>query len=198
MTARPKKAAAAVNKPDFAALLAGAKLPERTVSICLRGDLVAEHEELERQLEKAEQSPASSLAGNGADDLAERIEALQDEMQAASYTFRLRALPKPQWRQLIEAHPIRRDEQNEILDADRYMLVNTETFPDALIRACLVDPELDDQQWSTLNGSLTDKKYDDLFEAAWGLNRREVDIPFSHAASRMRRGSGEESKPPTD
>lgn len=198
MVTRPKKAAPAVTKPDFAALLAGAKLPERTVQICLRGDLAAEHEALERQLELAEKQAINSLAGNGAADLAEQIEALQDQMQASTYPFRFRALPRPQFRQLVNAHPPRRNEQNEIVEEDQFILVNSETFFDAMIRACLVDPELDEQGWADLAESLTDHQYSELSNAAWGINRREVDVPFSLAASRMRRGSGDESKPPTD
>jgi hypothetical protein len=80
---------------DIKSMLNGARLPERTVPICLRGDLVAEHEELERQLEEANRRASDSLAGNGAGELADRIEALQEEMRAATVTFRVRALPKP-------------------------------------------------------------------------------------------------------
>jgi hypothetical protein len=69
-------------------------LPERTVEICLRGDLVAEHQQAERELERAEKQAGNSLAGNGAAEIAERIQALEAEMQENVYEFRLRGLPK--------------------------------------------------------------------------------------------------------
>jgi hypothetical protein len=41
---------------NFKTMLAEAKLPERTVEICLRGDLVAEHQQAERELERAKKA----------------------------------------------------------------------------------------------------------------------------------------------
>lgn len=177
---------------DFSALLKSAKLPERTVEICLRGDLVAEHEEAERQLEQAQRAQGDSLAGNGAGAIAERIEALEAEMREASYTFRLRALSRPAWRDLLKEHPPRRGEDGEMLQPDGALGIDSETFFAAMIRACLVDPALTVGQWSELEQALTDRQFDTLSDAAWALNRREVDIPFSRAASRMRQASAAE------
>lgn len=176
---------------NFKAMLDEAKLPEATVMICLRGDLAADHERAERELEQAEQAGADSLAGSGAGELADRILALEDEMREHTYEFRLRALPRAQWRALCAAHPPRKAEDGSVVDTDR-IGVNAETFYDAIIRACLVDPELDDADWNQLVEALTDRQYDEISDAAWALNRREVDIPFSHAASRMKRASAGE------
>jgi hypothetical protein len=176
---------------NFKTMLAEAKLPEATVMICLRGDLAADHEALERQLEQAEKTGAESLAGSGAGELADRILALEDEMREHTYEFRLRALPRPKWRALVAEHPPRKDADGGVVDTDR-IGVNAETFYDAIIRACLVDPELTDEEFEQLAEALTDRQYDELSDAAWGLNRREVDIPFSHAASRMKRDSAAE------
>lgn len=192
MVTRPKKAAAAVSKPDFAKLLADAKLPERTVMICLRGDLTADHEAAERELELAEKQGADSLAGSGVGAILSVIEMLETEMREHTYEFRLRALPKPAWRKLCGEHPPRRGDDNEIVEPDRYVGINAETFYEAMIRACLVDPELDDESWFRLSEALTDRQFEDLSDAAWAVNRREVDIPFSHAASRMKRDSAAE------
>ncbi len=176
---------------NFTAMLAKAQLPETTVPICLAGHLAAEHEAAERELEEASRKPGDSLAGTGAAAIVERIEALEVEMRENTYDFRLRAMPRAAWTTLVNAHPPRRGDDNEIVDTDR-MGVNAETFYAAIIRACLVDPELTDDEWSQLEQKLTDRQYSDLADAAWALNRREVDIPFSLAASRMRRDSGAE------
>jgi len=177
--------------PNFKTMLAEAALPETVVPVCLRGDLAADHELAERELELAQKQTVDSLAGNGAAEIAERIEGLEAQMREHTYDFRLRALPRRAWRELVAAHPPRRGDDNEIVDTDRAG-VNAATFYDAMIRACLVDPELADDEWAALNEALTDRQYGDLSDAAWYLNRREVDIPFSRAASRMRQASAAE------
>jgi hypothetical protein len=176
--------------PDFKTLLAAAKLPERTVDVCLRGDLTAEFEQAERRLEVEERNADVSLDGGGrVGELAERIEALRAQMREHTHTFRLRALPRPQFRALVGEHPPREDD-GEIIAADRILGVNAETFFDALIRACVVDPALDADDWRVLlDEKLTDNQFDALAGAAWGVNRSDVDVPFSRAASRISRGS---------
>lgn len=180
---------------EFKALLAAARLPERTVPICLRGDLTAEFEELERQLEDAQRNPHASLEDvAGTAGIAERMEELREDMIAHTYQFRLRAMTRPRWRTFIAEHPPRKDEESgEVDERDRYVGVNTDTFYPALVRASVVDPQLDDAEWSLLlDQALTDRQFDTLSSAAWGLNRRDVDVPFSLAASRMTRSSGTE------
>lgn len=177
---------------DFKTLLAAAKLPERTVPICLRGDLVAEFDDLERQLDDALHRPATSLEGDGSGAIAERMEQLRQEMRQHSYLFRLRAMTRPRWHAFVAAHPPRRD-GDEVDARDRIRGVNVETFFPALVRESVVDPTLDDAEWSLLlDESLTDRQFDELANAAWALNRGEVDIPFSPVASRMTRSSGTE------
>jgi hypothetical protein len=175
--------------PDFQTLLKGAKLPERTVDVCLRGDLRTEFEALERELEQAQQRGADSLAGHGTGELVDRIEAVQAEMREHTYRFVMRAMPKPVWRALIADHPPRRDADGALADEDRIMEVNVDTFWDDLIRRSIIDPELDDGAWAQLQDALTDYQFSELGAAAWGLNRSEVDVPFSHVVSKMRRDS---------
>lgn len=180
---------------DLKSMLAGAHLPERTVPVCLRGDLAAEFEELERKLEQATDTPSDSLAGNGTGDILDRMEALRERMREATVTFRLRALSKPRWRALLAAHPPRRGDDGEPLAEDVTIGVNRETFFDAIIRACLVDPEVDDEAWDMMageNGRLTDRQLSTLTDAAWEVNRGEVSVPFSRVESRARQSTGRE------
>lgn len=180
--------------------LAKARLPERTVLICLNGDLVARHEEAEQELEQAQRNPGNSLAGNGATAIVERIEALEAQMREATETFVLRALPqrrnprddRPSWGELLERHPPRRGADGEIVEADKSLMLNAETFYDDLISVSVVSPEMDEADWASLFTVLTNRQYGDLSMAAWLLNRGEVDIPFSLAASRMRRATADE------
>lgn len=180
--------------------LAKAKLPERTVRICLNGDLVAAHEQAERDLEQAQRDAGNSLAGNGAAAIAEHIEALEAQMRESTETFTLRALPqkknprddRPTWRELIDRHPPRRGDDGEIVEADKGLLLDTSTFYDDLIRVSVVSPDMDDEDWENLFSVLTNSQYGDLSMAAWMLNRGDVDVPFSLAASRMRRATAAE------
>lgn len=177
---------------NFKEMLGTARLPERTVEICLRGDLVAEHQQAERELERAEKAAGNSLAGNGTDELAERIQALEAEMQESVYTFRLRALPGPEFRAFKAEHPIR-IEDGEANKQDAVFGFNVETGFTPLTRMCLVDPEPDDETWTLLLAKLTENQFEELAACAWFLNRGDVDVPKSSAASRLMSGSGAES-----
>lgn len=175
---------------DALELIRSAKLPERIVHLCLRGDLAAEHERLSAELSAAQRSNTTSLAGNShAARLAEDIRALEELMAESTVAFRLRALPRRQWAQLVAAHPPRRDEGGRVVDTDASG-VNIDEFMADALRRCVVDPVLADEDWTSLvDECLTDAQYTQLSDAAWALNRREVDVPFSLAASRILRAS---------
>jgi len=177
----------AKTKKSVKALIREARLPERTVSVCLNAALVAEIEQAERDLADAQQRASDTLAGDPrVREIAERIEALRQRMRDHTVDFRLRAMPRPQWRALIDDHPPRKADDGSVDERDKYIGVNVDDFFPALIRASVVEPELDDEDWSLLlDEKLTDRQFDALSDAAWGLNRREVDVPFSPAASRI-------------
>lgn len=165
--------------------LAAAKLPEKPVSICLRGDLQVQFEELERKLAEAEKRTDDSLAGKGTRAIAQQIEDLREQMLEHTIEFRLRAMPRPQWRAFVDEHPPRKGDDGGIDERDKWLGVNTDTFPDAMVRLSVVDPVLDDDDWATLDAALTDRQFDLLCDAGWALNRRDVDVPFSRAALRI-------------
>lgn len=179
--------------------LAAARPAERTVPLCLRGDLVAEFEDLDRQLEQARRSAGDSLAaGSDVVVISQQLEALRAQMQAATKTFRLRALPRRQWRELVAAHPPRRDDNGKPLESDT-IGVNADSYFDAVIRASVVEPKLTGEQWTRLlDEVLSDRQFDQLADAAWGLNRRDVEVPFSRAASRILQTSDAESRRQND
>lgn len=184
---------------NFKAKLAKAKLPERTVEICLRGDLVAAHEDAERDLGQAEKNPVDSLAGNGTTQIIERIEALEAEMREATQVFALRALPhrrsaaddRPTHSELKKAHPPRRSD-GKVIDDDEDYGYNVDAFNEALIRLCVVDPVLDDADWDGLFAVLSEGQYSVLAMACLLLNRGDIDVPFSRAASRAKRATAGE------
>jgi len=169
-------------KPDTKAILAAARLPERSVDLCLRGDLVARWQELAREFVDAEREDKvhADLDGGKARPLAEQIAALQDEMREHSLVLKLHALPRRKWTALMAAHPPREDDKT-----DELLGLNRETFYDALVRACVAEPALDEDDWAHLDEVLSDGQWQALNNAAWAVNARDVDIPFSRGASQI-------------
>jgi hypothetical protein len=98
---------------NFKTMLAEAKLPERTVMICLRGDLAADHEAAEAR---------AGAGAEGSRSTASPASGVRRDRRAASRPSRRRCAstpttftaarpdPKPQWRALLAAHPPRRDD----------------------------------------------------------------------------------------
>jgi hypothetical protein len=175
---------------DIEEILAGAKLPERTVPLCLRGDLQAEFEDLERKLAAAEAADDGTLAGNpAAREIAELMETLRAQMREHERVFRLRAIDAKAYSNLIAEHPPTDEQRQQGQDT------NWQTFPAALIAACAIDPEMTVEQAEQLSGTVAYSQWDALFAAAYALNRRAVDIPFSVTASAILAVSEPSSKP---
>ncbi len=178
----PKK-----KKPaDVKALLASARLAERSVELCLRGDLVAKMQDLHRQLIDAEklEEAAGSLDGGQARVLAEQLDAVREEMRAHTVEMTFRALPRRKWTALVAEHPPREDN-----DVDRVGGLNHDSFFDAAVRACLAEPTFDEADWAALDDVLSDAQWNTLANAAWAVNARDVDVPFSQRASRILQSS---------
>lgn len=180
-------------RTDHKTILAGAKPRERSVELCLRGDLFAQMQELQRRLVVAQEheKAVGSLDGGEAHQLAEQIETLREQMHAHTIDVKLRALPRRKWRALIAEHAPREDNE-----ADRLVGFNEDTFFDAAIRACAIEPNLDDADWDSLDGLLSDAQWNSLANAAWAVNARDVDVPFSRRASQILASSAPESEPP--
>jgi hypothetical protein len=188
----------AVPDLDIDAIIDAAQLAERTLALCLRGDLQARFEELEREFEAANEargdsvaSGATSLASGGrARELAEEMEALRVQMRASTITVVLRAMPRKKWQALCEQHPPRQDDDGKLLVEDRASGVNNDTFWEPAIRGCWVSPVLTPARMKRLlDEALSNRQYDLLATAVYAVNNSDVDIPFSPAASRLIRSS---------
>ncbi|MGC5019010.1 hypothetical protein [Micromonospora sp. DT47] len=167
---------------DVKDLIRGARLPEATVPLCLRADLVADYERTQRDLSAAQAAAGDSLAGSGgaAKALEDRLAALREEMVGSTLTVTLRALPSPRYQALMDEHPPRVVD-DKMDRRDGVFGFNVDTFFTALARACTVAPELDAEDWAALlgdDGKLTDAQVEKLSTAAWKLNKKDVDLPF--------------------
>jgi hypothetical protein len=153
-----------------------AKLPEKAVPLCLRGDLQARYEELERELKVAEAASrrGGTLAGSAADvqPIKAKMDALREEMQQSTKVFILRALTKRRWSDLAAANPPRDEDKAAGLD------YHGERFTIAAVQACLIDPALTVPEVEQLcDEVLTQGQWDTLFAETMWLNRRTVEVP---------------------
>lgn len=164
------------------ALIKAAKLAERSVLLCLQPDLTAALQNLQRELAEAErrEQSAGSLGGGELHDIAQRIEDTRLRMREHSLEVTVRALPRRQWTALLAEHPPREDNER-----DRTLGLNEETFFDALVRRSTIAPDLDEDDWSQLDEVLSEAQWQLLVNAAWAVNARDVDVPFSLRASQI-------------
>jgi hypothetical protein len=169
----------ATKKPTIAEVLGKFRPRELVVSLCLAGDLVAEHAQLDAEL-----SALKSWAPTGLGDtdprkqIADRIAQLEDQMKAAEVEFRFRAVSRLAWSDLLAAHPPRKDRKEQVFNADG--------FEPALLAACCVDPVMTVDQAAELLGMVSDGQAATLFTGGWTVNEEQTPVPFSLAASAVR------------
>ncbi|MFC4146615.1 hypothetical protein ACFO0M_10140 [Micromonospora mangrovi] len=182
---------------DVDALLTGARLPEDTMKVCTRLDLVAQWTQLGRELAEAKARSAADprVAGDGTTALAQRMEELRDQVEAATVEFQLRGLTPKRWNELVEEHPARTDDEDDLR-----MGVNRATFLPALVRRSTVSPALAEATWEQLldldSGRLAVQQWRTWWRKCWNLNVREVDLPFSVAGLLTSPTSGSDSGSP--
>lgn len=176
----------------IADIIGQVKRPEKTVSICLAGDLQAEFEDLERDLQIArDQPPDGTLAGGSnplATQIAQQIMELRERMREHSSVFRFRGLPRKQYSDLVASCPPSEDAKEQGAEVD------WETFSVALVAECAVEPEMAVEEAGQIADVLTQAQWDGLVTAAFSVNKRDVDVPFSYAASAILQSSRKNSK----
>lgn len=160
--------------------LAEARRPRRIVSVCLRGDLTAEAQRIEDELRNIQQSTSPLRLGDGAGDeaLAQQLEDLRTQMQAESVTFELEAFSVLRWRELKSKHPV----PSEPTPTDTVLGADAVGFFNESVRAAIVEPAVDDDDWEHLTTVLTQGEWDKFVEAVYALNEEPVSIPFSLTA----------------
>lgn len=169
------------NTRKVKAAIRAAKLPERSVELCLRGDLVAQFEALQRELERLGERPKQPMLTGDVEarEVAKRIEAVREQMRAHTVTFTMRAMSRRRWTEFVAGHEPRKG-----VESDQTAGFNTKTLYEALVRESTVDPQLTDEEWAhLLDEVLSDAQFETLAGAAWELNRKDVSVPFSFAAS---------------
>lgn len=177
--------------------LAGATRAQDSMTIHLPGPLRAEWKTLKEAYDrkKATQTATQMLNPDaGLKQLAAQLAELEEQMAENGIEVTVQALRRQRtpatpadevtWRELSDKHPPRKGKDGKPVPEDAPG-VNMETFPEPLIRASIISPDLSAEEWDTLLYEyMTDRQFDALFGLCWSLNKGLVDIPFSFAASK--------------
>lgn len=159
---------------DIEELIASAQLPQQTATLCLRADLVARWDKLHAEWRTAEDTGGSLAEGTPKDALAAQIRELTEQMQQHQVQFVFEALPPVEYSALIMKHPPKGD------DKARFRW-DAATFTPALIKACLIEPKMTEEQIDRLLAKLSTGQQKLLGQAAYLANEGDGDIPFDGA-----------------
>ncbi|MCX5601628.1 hypothetical protein OOK29_26100 [Streptomyces phaeochromogenes] len=168
---------------DIADIIARATPRERTVRICIRGDLAGRAEELQDQITQVSEDwePEDLTDVHPARALAQEMKELREQVKASEVPFTLRYIGEKKYSDLVAAHPS--DDKNEAWG---------ETFPAALIAASCVSPRMTEDQAHQLFEKVNQGEVKKLFDAAWDVHNASDIVPFSLAVSALLAGLGGE------
>ncbi|MET8982141.1 hypothetical protein ABZX85_41815 [Streptomyces sp. NPDC004539] len=172
--------------PDITEILKAATPRQRTVQVCVRGDLASEVERLTDELARVTENwePESIADEHPGRRIAAELKTARDAAKAAEVPFLLRYIGDRAYHDLLAAHPS--ENANELFD-DR-------TFPKALIAAACVDPKMTAEQAAELFEAVNQGEQKKLFDGAWEVHNDAASTasPFSLAASALLAGLGGE------
>jgi hypothetical protein len=172
-------------------ILKVAELPEESVPLCLRGTLVAEFERLEQEL-LAAPTQATSLGDiPQAAEIARRMDALRDDMRAATAEFRLRARPAREWSDFFATKPEQDASQDKVVFEDAWHAWLCQMVADTCYQPTMTAGQVD-----KLSKKLSGNQWTRLTDAAWAVNAQQQSIPFSAAASAVLQATGGRSRQP--
>ena len=168
--------------PSIEDILKQATPRQRTVQVCIRGDLASEVERLTDEVAAAARDwePESIADEHPGRRIAAELRDAQAAAKAAEVPFTLQFIGDRAYNDLLAAHPS--DNASELFD-DR-------TFPKALIAAACTDPQMTAEQAAELFEVINQGEQKKLFDAAWEVHNGADASPFSLAASALLAGLG--------
>jgi hypothetical protein len=166
-------------------ILAEATPRERTVKVCIRGDLAGRMEELQDELAQVstDWEPADLADVHPGRALAEEMKQLREQIRAAEKPFTLRYIGDKAYSDLMAAHPAVDDQE----------AFNSDSFPRALVAASCVAPSMSEEQAAQLFEKINQGEVKKLFDAAWDVHNSADVVPFSLAASALLAALGGEN-----
>ncbi len=158
---------------DLQRLKKRAKPRQRTVKLCLDGDLSNEWGRLADAYDAAVRADARENRNPEAPALAEQMDALRDRMDAETEPFTLAQIGYQAWTDLMIESPPTDAQIERKLDHD------PAAFQPKAIAASLVTPDLDDGEFADLLPLLTAEQVGKLWDACQAVNTGDNRIPFS-------------------
>lgn len=166
--------------------------PRREVIALYSGEDEAKLEEYEDRLSRAYAEESGSRragAQSEADVLAAEQDAWLDEVHERTPTVTLEAISERRLQELRDANPPRKGNK-----LDEQVGVDRTKFPEALVRACVVEPEVTDEQWEEFMERASAARFLRLHEAANRLVSEDVNLPKSSAARTLTLLRGREQR----
>lgn len=105
-----------------------------TVRLCLRGDLIREHERLEKELTEARRFDEMNNEPDTARAIAEAVQGVEADMRDSETEFVLTAMGRRTWSDLIAEFPPTEEHKKQGMD------YHTDDFPPVAIATSLVEP----------------------------------------------------------
>lgn len=174
-------------------VLAKAQPRTATAEVCLRGDLIAEHE---RHVDALQREQIE-----GADDeellaLAETIAAIEGEIRDATVEFVFANIGRARWTSLLAGHPPTEEQRRNFGQRIDH---NPETFPYEAIAASCTSPEgVTPEKVRELEAVLSIGEWEALWKACLRVNVSGSRLGESAAASAIRRRLRPRSEQPSD
>lgn len=178
------------------------KRPEQSVSICLDGSLVSESDRLHVELEDANKKVATDRRMTTASPVVKlnlRIAELFEKQKAETVHFTLRGLRRDVWDGLKSSNPPRKDnpvDERYGYDVDAIVdaAMSTEGTIAGVVDAENKPVEFSHEDWNEFSADLTRGQWSAFQVPVMELNGSVPSVPFSRAAYKAMRDSGESSK----
>ncbi len=162
---------------DIAEVRKRRRPPTRSVALCLDQDLIRRRDDLRRRLDRQKALDERTNARDLAPDIERELDEVEEQIREATVTFTFRALPRVEWRRLVEAHPPTPDDVEAGLDFD------PETIVAPLLAAAAVEPEMDLSDAEAIVDEWSEAEVTALFAAAFTVQREIRDIPLPSTGS---------------
>lgn len=162
------------------------KRPEGVVRLVTDGDLYAEFsaamEEVNKNLQASVQD---GRMNSGTKSAAKKVDDLQKQMAATSVYFKLRGMPRGEWKALKAEHPARPDNHEDAELGANLDAICEVGIPKSIVSATFDNDEVAEYDWAELSEEMTDSQYMDFVYMFLALNGGDAGVPFSVPVSQL-------------
>jgi hypothetical protein len=165
---------------DFEDLIGEFEPPIRSVTICKKGSLWREYDELREQLDAAQGTPRMGQTAETV-AVAERIREVEEEMREHSIRFTFKGASKSKLQAIKKRFPPAKGQ-----GGDWDPMAGAAAF----IASCSHEPKMSEEQVSRLEDRIGHGQLDKLFSAAWAATTDDTTVPKSVRASAVLNENG--------